>query len=52
MCGILAILNTPTSGIMPERALAQLNHRGPDASGYIQTENAYIGHTRLSIVDP
>lgn len=52
MCGILAILNTDTSCIGTERALAQLNHRGPDASGYIQTENAYIGHTRLSIVDP
>ena len=52
MCGILAILNTDTSNLMPGRALAQLNHRGPDASGYIQTENAYIGHTRLSIVDP
>ena len=52
MCGILAILNTPTSNLMPERALEQLNHRGPDASGSITTETAYIGHTRLSIVDP
>lgn len=52
MCGILAILNTPTANIATVRALEQLNHRGPDASGYIETENAYIGHTRLSIVDP
>lgn len=52
MCGILALLNTPTSYITFEEHLSRLNHRGPDASGHIQTENAYIGHTRLSIVDP
>ena len=52
MCGILALLNTNVGYITFKEQLSRLNHRGPDASGSAQTENAYIGHTRLSIVDP
>jgi asparagine synthase (glutamine-hydrolysing) len=30
----------------------RLRHRGPDWSGIYSTENAIMGHERLSIVDP
>ena len=29
----------------------KLEHRGPDAIGYYNKENVYLGHTRLSIID-
>src|ERR1700712_813700 len=31
--------------------LARINHRGPDDSGRIQLESAWLGHQRLSIMD-
>src|SRR5665647_631902 len=35
------------------RATNQLNHRGPDASGFYSNEDntLYLGHKRLSIID-
>src|ERR1700712_5655390 len=34
-----------------ERMLARLDHRGPDDTGRIQLEHAWLGHQRLSIMD-
>ncbi|MFU2326259.1 asparagine synthase (glutamine-hydrolyzing) [Pseudomonas sp. NFX98] len=55
MCGILAVYS-PISGVQPEhvaKALAELNHRGPDFShSYISTDGKIaLGHTLLAIAD-
>ncbi|MEJ2870039.1 asparagine synthase (glutamine-hydrolyzing) [Actinomycetospora sp. OC33-EN08] len=50
MCGIVAAYGD----IDPdkcERMLARINHRGPDDSGRVQLEHAWLGHQRLSIMD-
>jgi asparagine synthase (glutamine-hydrolysing) len=50
VCGIVAAYGD----IDPdkcERMLARLNHRGPDDTGRIQLEHAWLGHQRLSIMD-
>ncbi|MDX9911361.1 MAG: asparagine synthase B [Phycisphaerales bacterium] len=59
MCGILAILETPTSRLRARvharRAsglLERLTHRGPDGRGTLQLEHAWLGHRRLAIIDP
>ena len=57
MCGILAVLNAPRGQEdLVKHHLSMLNHRGPDAFGVkhiVDTwGNTYIGHTRLSIMDP
>ena len=31
--------------------LARIHHRGPDDTGRVQLENAWLGHQRLSIMD-
>ena len=30
----------------------KLKHRGPDGTGFYQYNNVYLGHVRLSIIDP
>ena len=57
MCGILALINAQSGQQDKVRHhLAMLNHRGPDSSGLSTMTNKqgthYLGHTRLSIVDP
>ena len=50
MCGIIAVFGR----IDPdkcERMLARINHRGPDDSGRIRLDSAWLGHQRLSIMD-
>jgi asparagine synthase (glutamine-hydrolysing) len=50
VCGIVAAYGD----IDPdkcERMLARINHRGPDDSGRVQLERAWLGHQRLSIMD-
>jgi asparagine synthase (glutamine-hydrolysing) len=50
VCGIVAAYGD----IDPdkcERMLARINHRGPDDSGRIRLEHAWLGHQRLSIMD-
>lgn len=50
MCGIVAAYGD----IDPEkceRMLARIHHRGPDDSGRVQLESAWLGHQRLSIMD-
>lgn len=59
MCGILALLlNSKNKEIDKEtrKHLLQmsrnLRHRGPDASGFIETKTGLFAHERLSIIDP
>jgi len=47
MCGILVIFRPVQNG-----NLTPLKRRGPDESGYYIDDNIYMGHTRLSIVQP
>src|SRR3954451_6978479 len=50
MCGIAAAYGG-TDLEAYERMLARLEHRGPDDAGTIAPPHAWLGHTRLSIVD-
>jgi len=50
VCGIIAAYGT----IDPEkceRMLARIHHRGPDDTGRVHLEHAWLGHQRLSIMD-
>lgn len=51
MCGILFT----SDALIPEtafrNALDLLNHRGPDATGYVQIRENQLGHKRLKIID-
>jgi asparagine synthase (glutamine-hydrolysing) len=56
MCGILGIAGyqLQRDSVLGERydnAVAMLNHRGPDANGQYRDTHAWLGHTRLSILD-
>jgi asparagine synthase (glutamine-hydrolysing) len=53
MCGILGCFHrTPTyERVITQRAVQNLNHRGPDSSGTHHGDYIELGHTRLSIVD-
>ncbi len=50
MCGIAAVYGGHDTEAF-ERMLGRLDHRGPDDSGTIALDHAWLGHTRLSIVD-
>lgn len=53
MCGITGIVSNGTE-IPPgavERMTDCLQHRGPDAQGYIHFPACHLGHRRLSIID-
>ena len=50
MCGIVAAYGDIDSEKC-ERMLARLHHRGPDDTGRVQLESAWLGHQRLSIMD-
>ncbi|MDN5856487.1 MAG: asparagine synthetase B, partial [Actinomycetia bacterium] len=50
MCGIVAAYGN----IDPdkcERMLARIQHRGPDDTGVLKVDGAWLGHQRLSIID-
>ncbi|MDX1641482.1 MAG: asparagine synthase (glutamine-hydrolyzing) [Balneolaceae bacterium] len=52
MCGIFGVINYQEQEF--EKAvdcLNTLNHRGPDQEGYYHSNNVFIGHKRLSIID-
>jgi asparagine synthase (glutamine-hydrolysing) len=51
MSGIVAA-HGPFDPRLGERMLDRLAHRGPDARGTRQVGDAWLGHRRLSIVDP
>jgi asparagine synthase (glutamine-hydrolysing) len=53
MCGIVALAGTEDGRERVERAVANLQHRGPDGRGAFvdETSGVTLGHTRLSIID-
>jgi len=54
MCGIAGIYQSRadvTCGNILPRMIAQLSHRGPDATSTYFTGDVGLGHTRLSIID-
>jgi asparagine synthase (glutamine-hydrolysing) len=58
MCGIFALIssqNIKDNIKIRKYALSmakKLRHRGPDGTGFAQTEHCCFAHTRLSIIDP
>ena len=58
MCGIFALISSQNIAGNTKvrkyalRMSARLRHRGPDGTGYIQTEHGCFAHERLSIIDP
>jgi asparagine synthase (glutamine-hydrolysing) len=50
MCGIVAE-HGARDGEELRRMLERLTHRGPDDTGHVALGDAWLGHTRLSIVD-
>ena len=59
MCGIISILDSfgappvaSTHAIRGAQLLGRLAHRGPDGRGGVTLSRGWLGHTRLSIVDP
>ncbi|MFL3005274.1 MAG: asparagine synthase (glutamine-hydrolyzing) [Candidatus Neomarinimicrobiota bacterium] len=57
MCGIFGLVVNKNQTINNKKksldeALNLLSHRGPDQSGIYFNEQVYLGHQRLSIIDP
>ena len=55
MCGIAGFLKSRSGSADPvllRRMIADIRHRGPDATGFWQDSEAGLGHARLSIIDP
>ncbi|HZA18150.1 MAG TPA: asparagine synthase (glutamine-hydrolyzing), partial [Pseudonocardiaceae bacterium] len=50
MCGIVAAFGEVDAGKC-ERMLNRVQHRGPDDTGILTLDSAWLGHQRLSIVD-
>jgi asparagine synthase (glutamine-hydrolysing) len=56
VCGICGIVNRKAGMPAPDipllhRMIGRLQHRGPDESGFFRTNDAALGHARLSIID-
>ena len=51
MCGIAGFVGTGDLHLL-ERMTNVLVHRGPDDSGLFHCGNVFLGHRRLSVVDP
>jgi asparagine synthase (glutamine-hydrolysing) len=51
MCGIIGYYGNNVSKFIEKPRLNLIGHRGPDNQDYIQGENYFLGHTRLSIQD-
>ena len=58
MCGIFALISAYPIANIPKvrkyalRMSSKLRHRGPDGTGYYQTDHGCFAHERLSIIDP
>jgi len=58
MCGIFALISAYPIANIPKvrkyalRMSSNLRHRGPDGTGFCQTEHVCFTHERLSIIDP
>lgn len=52
MCGLFGVANFSNDCLVrSKRALATLNHRGPDQTGVWSSAHVFMGHQRLSILD-
>jgi len=51
MCGILVTSDPEVSEEKFRSSLELLHHRGPDATGYVQSGGYRLGHKRLKILD-
>ena len=51
MCAIFGIVG-PYDKTLALEAFAALAHRGPDRSGYVAGPGLFLGHHRLSVIDP
>ncbi|WP_300363603.1 asparagine synthase (glutamine-hydrolyzing), partial [Hydrogenimonas sp.] len=51
MCAIFGIVG-PYDEERARRAFSLLAHRGPDASGVLAGDGFFLGHHRLSVIDP
>lgn len=51
MCGIIGYYGNNVSEFSRTPRINFISHRGPDNQHYIQGENYFLGHTRLSIQD-
>ncbi len=51
MCAIFGIVG-PYDETAARDAFATLAHRGPDAHGIVVESNLFLGHHRLSVIDP
>lgn len=51
MCGIAGIVGPRATWELAEAMVRSVAHRGPDGSGLYQDGDAFIGQTRLSIID-
>ncbi|NVK50395.1 MAG: asparagine synthase (glutamine-hydrolyzing), partial [Cyclobacteriaceae bacterium] len=52
MCGIAGIVGkNPENKVLLAKMLDKQKHRGPDARGIWSTEEVFLGHNRLSILD-
>ena len=58
MCGIFGLIlsNSNSSNNIYKKyvlkCIRKLQHRGPDSTGFYQSNNVFLGHTRLAIIDP
>ncbi len=52
MCGIAGMIGLPARPQTVAAMLRSMDHRGPDASGCYQEQDAALLHCRLSIIDP
>lgn len=51
MCGVAAFISKEKLKEADLPSLDLIQHRGPDAQGFWQDEQVWLGHTRLSILD-
>ncbi|WP_456383721.1 asparagine synthase (glutamine-hydrolyzing), partial [Hydrogenimonas sp.] len=51
MCAVFGIVG-PYDEARARRAFSRLGHRGPDASGVVAENGFFLGHHRLSVIDP
>lgn len=51
MCGYIGIKNNSKKNDL-KKFLHNLEHRGPDATNYFETDGMSIIHNRLAIIDP
>lgn len=51
MCGICGVLGRPAKDEEIRRLLDAIKHRGPDDEGVFRSDDVFLGHRRLAILD-